>query len=326
MSTTEDHKIANALPARVPLLLSFDIENWHQLSYQYFDAKPTNGYLRASLYRQVSTLLEILEALKATATFFLLGKSIATCPEIVSEIANNGHEIACHGYQHRPVTQQSPDEFRRDVEEALDVILKVSPNRPIGYRAPLFSINRDCVWAYDILSDLGFSYDSSIYDSPKIPNRIRPIPSQPFRLGLPSGKVIVEFPISTLRIGGWKLPIGGGTYWRVLPRIVLRRAFRRLVTGNPTTNHVLYFHPYEFDPLPLRIHLPPNVTSKQRLLSTYLVARYAIGRRSLSAKLRDMSHFFSFTAIHNVLNSPQFEDTLLQVRFSTDGNLQTRSI
>jgi polysaccharide deacetylase family protein (PEP-CTERM system associated) len=309
-------------PKPFPLLLSFDIENWYQLLYREFGVDSPEEGLNAALSRQVLSLLEILDELKASATFFLLGESIIHCPDIVAEIANRGHEIACHGHCHKPVMQLSPDEFRRDVESALDAILRVSPNRPIGYRAPFFSINKNCIWALEILSNLGFTYDSSLHDSPKIPERIKPIPQHPFTLELPSGNELKEFPISLFRFSGFNLPIGGGTYWRVLPQFFLRFALRSLIKRNPTSP-VLYFHPYEFDPQPLKLHLPQKATSKQKVQTAYLEARYGFGRRSSSAKLRDMSRFFSFSAIQHALNPPAIKQCFVRIQLSSHGTLHT---
>ena len=128
-----------------------------------------------------------------------------------------------------------------------------------------FSITRDTPWAYETLSELGFRYDSSQYDSPRIPRRIGPVPPTPYRLELPSGREIWEFPITVWRIRGRPVPVGGGAYWRVLPAAVLRRALRQ-VTGE-NAYPVLYFHPYELDPRPLRAALPESPTPRQRLLA-----------------------------------------------------------
>ena len=47
-----------------------------------------------------------------------------------------------------------------------------------------------------------------------------------------------------------RLPVGGGAYWRVLPAAVIARSLRGLIAEGAAP--ALYFHPYEFDPEPLR--------------------------------------------------------------------------
>src|SRR6266545_4101364 len=116
-----------------------------------------------------------------------------------------------------------------------ELVEDVSGRRPVSYRAPAFSINRRTPWAYEVLVEAGFRYDSSQYDSPRVPDRLGGIPDGPYRLTLGSSD-LWELPVST-----WgPLPIGGGSYWRVLPP--------RLIEAGLRDFSVLYFHPYEFDP------------------------------------------------------------------------------
>jgi peptidoglycan/xylan/chitin deacetylase (PgdA/CDA1 family) len=152
------------------------------------------------------------------------------------------------------VYEQTRDDFRADVERATEEIEAVAGRTPLAYRAPAFSINRGTPWAYDVLVECGFRYDSSQYDSPRVPNRLGNIPAEPYRLG-----------------GLWELPVtGGGSYWRVLPP----RGLQEFA--------VLYFHPYEFGP-PLTADLPGDATLRQRLTAAKLTL-WRNARRSLVEK------------------------------------------
>ncbi len=249
---------------RQPLVLSVDVEDWHQLVHRAL------GHERwdrpgPAFPRQMETLLELLRELTVEATFFLLGMTAKHYPEIVRSIAAEGHEIACHGYGHERVHAQTPADFRRDLAEAVALIGEVVGRAPAGYRAPAFSINRDALWAYDALAELGFRYDSSQYDSPRVPNRIRPVPGSPYVLALPSGRSLWELPIATRRVAGRSFPVGGGSYWRFLPRAALVSATGRLAAEHPYA--VLYLHPYECDPDPLRAELPSSPSTRQRALA-----------------------------------------------------------
>jgi polysaccharide deacetylase family protein (PEP-CTERM system associated) len=271
------------------LLLSFDFEDWHQLVHRRL-GRPDWDSSGAALERQAEAIFDLLEELGAKATFFVLGMTAERYPDLVREIAGRGHELACHGYAHERVHSQSPDEFRRDVERCAELLEQLSGRRPLGYRAPAFSITRDTPWAYEALSELGFRYDSSQYDSPRIPRRIRPVSTTPYRLELPSGREIWEFPITVWRVRGRSVPIGGGAYWRVLPAPLLRRALRQV--ANENAYPVLYFHPYELDPRPLRATLPESPTPRQRLLTAWKSVQRNPGRRRVADRIRAIAQEF----------------------------------
>jgi peptidoglycan/xylan/chitin deacetylase (PgdA/CDA1 family) len=209
----------------------------------------------------------------------------ARYPELVRRLAGGGHEIACHGYAHARVYNQTRDEFRTDVERALETIDAATGRRPVAYRAPAFSINRRTPWAYEVLAELGFRCDSSQYDSPRVPDRITPVPAEPFRLKLSSGGALWELPIPVWR----GIPIGGGSYWRVLPTPVLERGLHML--QRRTAYPVLYFHPYEFDPEPLRAMLP-SPTPNQRLAAAGKSLWRNAGRPLVARRLRKIARHY----------------------------------
>jgi len=271
------------------LLLSFDFEDWHQLVHRRL-GRPDWDSPGDALERQAGAIFDLLEELGARATFFVLGMTAERYPDLVREIAGRGHELACHGYAHERVHMQSPDEFRSDVEGCAELLEQLCGRRPLGYRAPAFSITRDTPWAYETLAELGFRYDSSQYDSPRIPRRIRPVPSTPYRLELPSGREIWEFPITVWRIRGRSVPIGGGAYWRVLPAPVLRRALRQVADENAYP--VLYFHPYELDPRPLQAALPESPSPRQRLLAAWKSVQRNPGRGRVADRIRAVAREF----------------------------------
>jgi len=253
------------------LLLSIDFEDWHQLVHRRLGFADWDRP-HAALERQTAHLLDLLDELGATATFFLLGMTVAQHRELVAEIVRRGHEPASHGYAHARVYDQTPDEFRADLERAGEVIADAAGRRPLAYRAPAFSINRRTPWAYDVLLEAGFQYDSSQYDSPRVPDRLGDIPAEPYKLG-----------------DLWELPVtGGGAYWRVLAP----RNLRELA--------VLYFHPYEFGP-PLRAELPLGASAKQRLSAAKVVAWRNFRRDAVERRLRQVAqrhHLVSYHQAH----------------------------
>ncbi len=269
-------------------ILSFDVEDWHQLVGRRLGR--TEGATNPAFERQMRAIFALLDELGVHATFFLLGMSVERHPHVAEEIVARGDEVACHGYAHERVYAQTPAEFRRDVERSVNLIEEIAGRRPLGYRAPAFSINRDTPWAYESLADLGFRYDSSQYDSPRVPRRIRPVPSTPYRLKLASGRELWEFPITAWHVGARSVPLGGGSYWRVLPAPVLVRALGKLAQAG--TQPVLYVHPYECDPWPLRVAPPERLGAKQRLLALARSAQRNPGRSRVVPRIREVAEHF----------------------------------
>jgi polysaccharide deacetylase family protein (PEP-CTERM system associated) len=278
--------------AEPTLLLSIDFEDWHQLVRRAAGAADwdTRG---AALERQTRAVLDLLDELGATATFFFLGITVARYPELVQEIAARGHEPACHGFAHERVFKQTRDEFSADLEQAAALIEETAGRRPVSYRAPAFSINRETPWAYDALAAHGFRFDSSQYDSPKVPNRIGGIPDAPYRLELESGRELWELPVAVTRVRGRVVPIGGGSYWRLLPAAAIVRGLQRAAATNSFP--VLYFHPYEFDPEPLHAHLAAPST-RSRLYAAQRSLWRNTGRGLVAKRLRAVAGHFRLTS------------------------------
>jgi polysaccharide deacetylase family protein (PEP-CTERM system associated) len=269
---------------RPALLLSFDVEDWHQLVHRRYGREDWDRR-HPAFERQVDAILELLDELGARATFFLLGMTAARYADVMRGIAQRGHEIGCHGHEHLRVYDQTREEFRADVERAVAAIGETTGRRPVAYRAPAFSINRRTPWAYAVLAELGFRCDSSQYDSPRVPDRITPVPPAPFRIDAGGGAELWELPIPVWR----RIPIGGGSYWRVVPGAVLRRGLGAL--QRQTAYPVLYFHPYEFDPEPLRATLPSPTPSHRLAAAGKSLWRNA-GRPLVARRLREIAHHY----------------------------------
>jgi polysaccharide deacetylase family protein (PEP-CTERM system associated) len=192
-------------------------------------------------------LLGVLGERGVRGTFFVLGWVAERSPQLVRRIANAGHEIACHGYAHRLVYQQSETEFREETLRAKHCIEDIVGQPVLGYRAASFSVTSASLWALDVLIDLGFHYDSSVFP---IHHDIYGLPGasqEPNRLTAPSGRALVEFPMSAARFCGVPVPVSGGGYFRILPYWLTRAGLRQINEqgGRPFT---FYMHPWELDP------------------------------------------------------------------------------
>jgi polysaccharide deacetylase family protein (PEP-CTERM system associated) len=231
---------------RQTLLLSIDFEDWHQLVRRRVgDADWTRP--GPALARQTHELLRLLDEFEVKATFFVLGMTARAHPELVQAVAEKGHEIGCHGDAHRPVYGQTPQEFAADLEAARATIEQLTGASPLGYRAPAFTITRETPWAYEVLAEQGFAYDTSQHDSPRVRDRARPASGGPHVL--PSG--LWEFPVAVWHAGPAGIPVGGASYWAQLPRSLVLRGLARAdrFAG-------LYLHPQELDPEPLDAGVP----------------------------------------------------------------------
>jgi polysaccharide deacetylase family protein (PEP-CTERM system associated) len=297
--------------ARRTLLLSFDLEDCDQILARRF-GNPDWDRPWEAFERQLGRVLDLLDSLGAKATFFVLGMTARNHPDSVRELAGRGHDIAAHGFDHQPVFLQSPEEFRRDVTRSLELISSLTGSRPMGYRAPAFSLARETPWALETLVDLGVRYDSSLYDSPRHRRRLGGIPDAPCRIELASGRHLWEFPIAVARWGRLRLPVGGGSYWRVLPPVALRACLDRGARGESLP---LYFHPYECDDRPLNLALPERPSLRQRALAATYWARAKPGWGTLPDRLRWIANHFDLATYASAFD-----------RLSDDNGSRTRAL
>lgn len=228
-------------------VFSIDVEDYfHVSAYSNVVARGDWETLPTRVDRNTDVLLTLLESAGVKATFFVLGWVADRHPEILRRIVAGGHEIACHGWSHELVYQQDRDQFARETRRAKEVLEDVSGQPVRGYRAASFSITRASLWALDCLTDLGFEYDSSIFPVRHDRYGIPWAPRRPFRYICSNGGSITEFPMPCLPVGGWRMPVGGGGYFRIYPysltKAILRRINRR--EGQP---FMFYTHPWEID-------------------------------------------------------------------------------
>jgi polysaccharide deacetylase family protein (PEP-CTERM system associated) len=228
--------------------LSIDVEEYyHGMEFEAALPGGRRAQLPSRVKASVNKVLEILAAHEARATFFTVGQVAEAHPEMVRKIDEAGHEVACHSYCHELVYRQSPTEFREDIRRAKAVLEDLSGKSVIGYRAPNYSIQAGQQWAYDILLEEGFVYDSSVY--PIVHDRYgqRDAPRFTYAIRRAEERVLLEFPIGTVQVAGVNLPIGGGGYFRLLPEPVFRLGIRR-VNKKDKQPVMFYFHPWELDP------------------------------------------------------------------------------
>ena len=271
--------------------LTFDVE-------EYFHAEVFSGVvapeewprLESRVVQATQRILDVLaEGRTTAATFFVLGWVAARHPELVRMIHARGHEVACHGYSHQMITRQSSTQFAEDVLRAKKTLEDTIGAAVIGYRAPTFSVVRETLWSLEVLVESGFRYDSSIFpivhDRYGIPTAER----SPHRLTLASGTEIAEFPLSTVSVLGWRIPVAGGGYFRLSPYRFTRWAIRRINEreGQPA---IVYLHPWEIDLGQPR--LPVGRVGR---------FRHSVNSGATADRLRRLKRDFQFAPVRDVL-------------------------
>lgn len=225
--------------------MTVDVEDYFQVSAfePYVDRDSWNSQA-CRVERNVDRILALFDRHGVKATFFTLGWIAERYPEMVRRLVADGHEVASHGWSHVRVTQQDRDEFREDVIRAKRLLEDISGTEVIGYRAASYSIGAGNLWALEVLAETGHRYSSSIYP---IRHDLYGMPEAPRFAFRPDDGDLLEFPVTTVRVGGKNLPCGGGGWFRLVPYPLMRWAMQR-VNRSDGESAIFYFHPWEIDP------------------------------------------------------------------------------
>ncbi|MFZ5828916.1 MAG: XrtA system polysaccharide deacetylase [Planctomycetota bacterium] len=267
-----------------------DVEDYYQVSAfeRHVDRSQWGDYA-SRVVDNTRRLLELLESYHVRATFFILGWTAQRYPGLVREIRASGHELGAHGYWHRLVYTQSPNEFRDDLRIAQAAIADATGEPVLAYRAPSFSITEKSIWALEILVEEGFAIDSSVF--PIIHDRYGIPDAEPglHRLETPSGS-IWEFPPSVVRVGGINLPVSGGGYFRLYPLALTTRLLSR-IHSQCRRPFIFYVHPWEIDPAQPRMSGASWISR----------SRHYVNLRSTEHKLKQLMTTFRFGTIEEVI-------------------------
>lgn len=218
--------------------LTIDVEDW----YHYYPIEKWDG-LPARIEEPLTWILNQLSIHRIKATFFVLGYIAERHPGFVKKIFNAGHEIACHGYDHRPVFEKTPQHFDNDIKKALKAIENAIGIMPDLYRAPLFSITKRTQWVWSVLYKNGIRRDSSLFGAKRFDGGgFTNIHSGPFKFKLSSEIEMCEYPIIPIKIMGINIPFSGGGYLRLLPINQVIRWARK-----STIPVIFYIHPRDID-------------------------------------------------------------------------------
>lgn len=263
-----------------------DVEDWYQSCVDY-DAPITERVVR-----NVDLLLQVLDECRVKGTFFVQGRVAETFPRLVAALVEQGHEVQAHGYSHRPLHAMDRAELRREVDRAKKTVEDAAGTPVTAFRAQDFSILAQNLWALEILVEVGYRVDSSIFP---MRSRHYGVPGwqvAPHRVRLEAGATLLEVPVAIWGGGRFRFPVAGGGYFRVLPKRLLVRALRSISHHRPA---IVYCHPYEFNPHELddyRGEIPRSLRAGQSL-----------GRAAFAERIRTLLTSLRFGRFDEVLDA-----------------------
>lgn len=267
---------------------SIDVEDYYHVSaFEKVIDRDSWDTWHSRVVDNTRKMLDILSGKSVIATFFILGWVAEKFPGLVREISEHGHEIACHGYSHKLIYNQTFEEFRKETIQSKSLLEDIIQSNVIGYRAASFSITEKSMWALDILYEAGFKYDSSIFPIYHDRYGIPDINIHPHIIKLSDNKKIAEFPISIFQSGKLKVPVSGGGYFRLFPYFLSRYGLQHINKDRP---FIFYIHPWEID-------------TEQPRINASLISRFRHYNNinKCENRLNRLLEDFKFTSIKNIL-------------------------
>jgi polysaccharide deacetylase family protein (PEP-CTERM system associated) len=226
--------------------LTVDVEDYFQVS-AFAENVEISKWEKFPLRveRNTQRLLDMFDEHEVKATFFVLGWVAERTKGLVKEIVSRGHEVASHGYSHQLVYNQTQEVFREETLRSKKLLEDLAQAPVLGYRAASYSITSRSLWALDVLAEAGFEYDSSIFPVRHDRYGLPGSPEAPHVLKTPNGNSLVEFPLSTAKLLGYRMPVAGGGYFRLYPYALTKFGLKQVnQNGMP---FVFYLHPWEID-------------------------------------------------------------------------------
>ncbi|QDV42296.1 Peptidoglycan deacetylase [Stieleria neptunia] len=220
--------------------LTIDVECYYQIFQRNYFA--TDVQATREVVTCTEKLLDLLASTGVCGTFFIVGRVAETFPSLVRRIVNENHELGSHGFSHIYVNKVTESEFRDDLRRSRETLEDIGGTAVCGFRAPQFSLDRSTPWAYDVLCDLGFQYDSSVFPFSGRHYGDPQAPLVPWTVQR-GNKSILEIPMTVVKRLGRRWPAAGGGYLRYLPYDWNASAIRQVEREH--RHAVVYLHPYE---------------------------------------------------------------------------------
>lgn len=280
------------MPRSIRNALTIDLEDWYHPEYVADKVNPDS--ITPMIEESTKRTLNLLDELHIKSTFFVNGQIVENYPHLIYDIEQQGHEIASHGYSHTPLWKMTPKDFVKEISLSNTAIQKAIGKKPIGFRAPSFSLTNNTSWALKILKESGYLYDSSIFPLKTPLYGVRRALTHPYRPALDNlckenGEgTLIEFPLLTTSVLGIKLPASGGFYFRIMPTSIIKHAV--VTTNRNGYPAMMYFHPWEL------IGNTPLI----RLLPHRFFVFYANLKRT-EKQIRALAYLFKFATVREIL-------------------------
>lgn len=239
--------VSNAPVLNAPVLnaMTVDVEDYFHVQAFAGTIDPSSwDSLPCRVEANTDRLLEQFDRAGVHATMFTLGWVAERYPALIRRIVAGGHELASHGHGHANLDRLTPESFRADISRAKGLLEDAGGVAVTGYRAPTFSIGPRTQWAYAVLEETGHLYSSSVYP---VRHDLYGSPDAPRFAHRPEGTKICEIPMTTIPVGGHRLPCSGGGFFRLLPYRLFRMGLGRFNRSEHASG-IFYIHPWEFDP------------------------------------------------------------------------------
>ena len=213
-------------------IITFDIEEWYL--EKTFSGNRIEKYAKFDAY--LEKILGLLDETYTKATFFCVGKMATDFPEVIMNIADEGHEIGCHGNVHTWLNKMTRDEAYEDTRCAIDSLEQCIGKKVLSYRAPAFSIGKSNKWAFEVLAECGIERDASVFPAARDFGGFSDFGNKEPTLISYNGIKIKEFPICTAHLLGKEVAYSGGGYFRFFPLWFVKNEMRR------SPYSMCYFH------------------------------------------------------------------------------------
>jgi peptidoglycan-N-acetylglucosamine deacetylase len=266
-------------------IMSIDLEDYFcDLPFSTWDK------YQSRIIQTTDPIIDLFEKYHIKATFFTVGYIAEKFPVLIKKIHDHGHEIASHSYHHYDLRKITKEEFEKDLLKSLETIESITGERPLGFRAPYFSVNKKNPWVFDVLRKY-LKYDSSVF-SVKTP--LYGMPDAPRTIYHPSiddvtkkddSEKFIEIPPLTYRILSKNIPMAGGFHFRFFPYFLVKKGLAKFNQQNQPA--MFYMHPKDLD-------------TDMPKISQYAWYYYS-GKKNINDKFKKLLKDFKFTSIKDYL-------------------------
>lgn len=288
---------------RFPNIMTVDVEDWfHILEIEGGYTRRDWDTLEQRVVANTDRLLGLFDEAGVRATFFIVGWVAKRQPDMVRRIAAAGHEIGSHSYWHEVLQRHDRASLAADLSASKALLEDLAGAPVTGFRAPGGSITPAQAWAFDVMLDAGYAYDSSLCPGYSSHGGFPSPYLGPHRLRCERG-LLDEIPSATIGFGARRIPYAGGGYLRLFPYPLQKLATRlENRSGRPSN---VYVHPREIDPGQPRMALPALRNFK-----------YYVGLASAEDKLRKLLRDFHWLGARDWLSAhrAELEPQVLDVR------------